>query len=136
MGSFVDFWNGFGSWQQLPEPVRQSMLVGAGRLYLEWGILLYRPPFLRAADLARLQQPVLYFCGEQTTEPMKHVTDIVLARLRNCRAVEVPGANHMSPFTHAAHVVADIEAHLEAHLETGAASLLLARQTGKSGVAY
>jgi pimeloyl-ACP methyl ester carboxylesterase len=114
MGSFVDFWNGPGSWQQLPEPVQQLMLVGAGRLYLEWGILLYGASFLRAADLARLAQPVLYFCGEHTIEPMKHVTDIVLAQLRDGRFVRVPGANHMSPFTHAALVAADIEAHFEA----------------------
>lgn len=132
MGSFVDFWNGSGSWQQLPEPVRHSMVVGAVRLYLEWGILLYGASVLRAADLARLAQPVLYVCGEQTTEPMKHVTDIVLARLPNCRAIEVPGANHMSPFTHAGHVMADIEAHIE----TRAESPLLPRQPGKAGLLY
>jgi pimeloyl-ACP methyl ester carboxylesterase len=115
MGSFVDFWNGAGTWQQLPEPVRQSMVVGAGRLYLEWGIVLDRAPVLRATDLARLAQPVLYFCGAHTTEPMKQVTDIVLAHLRECRFVEVAGANHMAPFTHAAHVAPDIEAHLDGH---------------------
>jgi hypothetical protein len=44
----------------------------------------------------------------------------VLAQLRNCRFVEVPGANHMSPFTHAAHVATDIEAHLEARAASSA----------------
>lgn len=112
MGLFVDFWNGRGGWQSLPEPVQRSMLVGASRLYLEWGLLLYGAPFLYTADLARLEPPVLYFYGEQTIEPMKRVTEIVRAQLRNGRIATVPGANHMSPFTHAAHVAADIEAHL------------------------
>lgn len=122
MGLFVDFWNGPGAWQQLPEPVQQSMLVGASRLYLEWGLLLYGASFPCAADVVRLEPPVLYFCGEHTIEPMKHVTEIVLAHLRNCRFVSVPGANHMVPFTHAAEVVAEIDAHVETHLATPARS--------------
>ena len=112
MAAFVDFWNGGGSWQRLPEPVQQSMLVGANRLYLEWGVVLYGWSFLQADDLAQLDQPILYFCGEQTIEPMKRLTDILLARLRNCRFVSVLGADHMSPFTHAAEVMADIEMHV------------------------
>ncbi len=114
MAAFVDFWNGRGSWQRLPEPVQQSMLVGANRLYLEWGVVLYGWSFLNADDLARLDQQTLYFCGERTIEPMKRLTEIVLARLPNCRFVTVPGANHMSPFTHTAEVVGEIEAHVAA----------------------
>ena len=114
MAAFVDFWNGRGSWRRLPESVQQSMLVGANRLYLAWGVVLYGSSFLRADDLARLDQQILYFCGERTIEPMKRLTEIVLARLPNCRFVTVPGANHMSPFTHAAEVVGEIEAHITA----------------------
>lgn len=113
MASFVDFWIGRGGWQSLPEPVQQSMVVGASRLYVEWGGLLYDESLMRADDLARLTLPVLYFRGEHTVEPMKRVTEIVLTQLRNSRFVIVPGANHMAPFTHATEVAADIEAHLK-----------------------
>jgi pimeloyl-ACP methyl ester carboxylesterase len=113
MAAFVDFWNGRGSWQVLPEPVQQSMLVGANRLYLEWGILLYGRSFVSADDLARLDQQILYFCGERTIEPMKRLTEIMLSRLSNCHFVTVPGANHMAPFTHAAGVAGEIEAHIK-----------------------
>lgn len=122
MGLFVDFWNGPGSWQRLPGPVQQSMAAGAGRLYLEWGVFLSGASPLRAADLARLSPPVLYFCGERTIEPMRQVTEIVLAQVPNGRLVSVPGAGHMSPFTHAAQVVADIERHLGAPLAAPAGS--------------
>lgn len=112
MQAFVDFWNGNGTWPKLPEPVQQSMLVGASRLYLEWGDVLNGERYLRLEHLARLRQPILYFCGERTIEPVKRLTAIALARLPNCRAVTVPGASHMAPFTHAAHLVAEIEAHI------------------------
>ena len=74
----------------------------------------YGASFLRADELTRLDQQILYFCGERTIEPMKRLTEIVLARLLNCRFVTVPGANHMLPFTHTAEVVGEIEAHVAA----------------------
>lgn len=120
MAAFVDFWNGGGSWERLPTPVQQSMLVGANRLYLEWGVVLYGRSILRADGLGRLNHPILYFCGEQTIEPMKRLSNIVLARLPNGRFVNVPGASHMAPFTHAADITADIEAHVEAASATRA----------------
>ena len=112
MEAFVDFWNGSGSWQKLPEPIRQSMLVGVNRLYLEFRDSLSGERYLKLDDLARLRQPILYFCGERTIEPVKRLTHIALTRLPNCRFVTVPGANHMAPFTHAGDVLAEIESHV------------------------
>ena len=110
--AFVEFWNGEGAWQRLSTAARQSMLVGANRLYLEWGIILYGRSYLHADDLARLRQPVLYFCGARSIEPVKRLAEIAMQRLPYGRAVTVPGAGHMAPFTHATDVAAEIEAHL------------------------
>lgn len=112
MEAFVVFWNGHGSWQRLSEPVRQSMLAGANRLYLEWGINLYGRAYLRTEDLTRLRQPTLYFCGARTIEPVKRLAEMAATRLPNSRTVTVPGAGHMAPFSHSPHVVPEIEAHL------------------------
>lgn len=112
MEAFVDFWNGAGSWVRLPESVQRSMLTGANRLYLEWGLVLYARADIRLYDLARLRQPVLYFCGWETIAPVKRLTDIVVARIANCRAVTVLGAGHMVPFSHAHDVLSEIEEHL------------------------
>lgn len=113
MAAFVDFWNSGGSWERLPEAVQQSMMIGANRLYLEWGVILYGSRFLRAEELSMLDQPTLYFCGARTIAPVRRLSEIVLARLPNGRSVSVPGANHMLPFTHAAEVAGEIEAHIE-----------------------
>jgi len=112
MEAFVDFWNGAGSWQRLQEPVQQSMLAGANRLYLEWGLILYARSFVRLHDLSRLRPPVLHVSGWQTIAAVKRLTDIAVARIPNVRAVTLLGAGHMAPFTHAAQVIPDIEEHL------------------------
>jgi pimeloyl-ACP methyl ester carboxylesterase len=112
MEAFVDLWNGPGAWQRLPDLVRDSMLSGARRLCCEWDLLLRGATPLTLDDLARLRTPVLYLCGDQTIAPVKRITEIAQAHLPNCRPVTVHGATHMAPFTHAAQVIADLEAHL------------------------
>ncbi|HEX7045275.1 MAG TPA: hypothetical protein VF203_11745 [Burkholderiales bacterium] len=112
MEAFVDFWNGRGAWQRLPRPVRQSMLAGSGRLLLEWAVNLYDRSYLHLDDLPRVRPPVLHVSGERTIGPMKRLAGIVATRLRYCRAVTVPGAGHMAPFTHSAQVLPEIETHL------------------------
>lgn len=122
MEAFVDFWNGAGSWERLQESVRRSMLLGANRLYLEWGLVLYARADVRLYDLPRLRPPVLYFSGWQTIAPVKRITDIAVARIPNARAVTVLGAGHMAPFTHAAQVIPDIEEHLNGNSGVAAVS--------------
>lgn len=122
MEAFVDFWNGAGSWERLKEPVRHSMLSGANRLYLEWGLVLYARADVRLYDLPRLRQPVLYFSGGQTIAPVKRLTDIAVARIPTVQAVTVLSAGHMAPFTHAAQVIPDIEEHLNGNSAVAAVS--------------
>jgi pimeloyl-ACP methyl ester carboxylesterase len=122
MEAFVDFWNGAGSWERLKQSVRHSMLSGANRLYLEWGLVLYARADVRLYDLPRLRQPVLYFTGWQTIPAVKRLTDIAVARIPNVRAVSLLGAGHMAPFTHAAQVIPDIEEHLNGNSAVAAVS--------------
>lgn len=114
MEGFVDFWNGPGSWPQLPEPVRRSMVAAAGRLHQEWGLVLTAPPLFTLDGFAAIRPPVLYFCGTDTIAPVKRIAEIVAPALPDCRLVPIPGAGHMGPFTHAAAVTAAIAAHLDA----------------------
>jgi pimeloyl-ACP methyl ester carboxylesterase len=114
MEAFVDLWNGPGAWQRLSGPIHNAMLSGASRLYCEWDRMLRGATPLTASDLARLRTPVLYVCGDRTIAPVKRITEIAQAHLPNCRPVTVQGATHMAPFTHAAQVIGDLEAHLAA----------------------
>jgi len=99
MASFVDVWaKKDGVWAGLPEPVKDMMKMASNRLYYEWlGIWLEEPS---RADLTALDLPVLLFKGSETLESMHRVCEIIQEALPNCRAVEIDGAGHMSPFTH------------------------------------
>jgi len=100
MASFVDVWAGnVGAWASLPDTVRAMMKIGSNRLYHEW-----KTPWLEEptrSDLAALDLPVLLFKGNETIPSMHRVCEIMRQSLPNCRYVEINGAGHMSPFTHA-----------------------------------
>ncbi|MGE0726205.1 MAG: alpha/beta fold hydrolase [Alphaproteobacteria bacterium] len=113
MEAFVDFWNGPGSWPTLPEPVRASMLVAAGRLDQEWGVVLGAQPVLSLADLTAIRQPTLFFCGTGTIGPVQRIAEIAAPIFPAGRLIPVEGAGHMAPFTHAAAVAPAIAAHIE-----------------------
>jgi len=111
MRGFVDAWaRNEGAWASLPDPVRNMMLSGADRLYYEW-----LTPWLESpsrADLTELDLPVLLFKGSSTIRSMHRVCEILREALPFCQYIEVNGAGHMCPFTHADAIAADIVSHL------------------------
>lgn len=109
--SFVDRWAGAeGTWNSLPDPVKDMMRTGADRLYHEWMSPWREEP--SRDDLAALDLPVLLFKGSQTIPSMHRVCEIITQALRNSRYVEIDGAGHMSPFTHASEALPILKEHL------------------------
>ena len=113
MASFVDVWAGAeGAWANLPDPVKNMMLQGSGRLYHEWlGPWADEPS---RSDFVELNIPALLIKGSNTIDSMHRVCDITSQSLPNCRYVEIDGAGHMCPFTHAEKTLPTISAHLAA----------------------
>lgn len=108
---FVDKWAGAaGAWASLPGPVMQMMRSGADRLYHEWLTIWLEEP--SRDDLTALDLPVLLFKGARTIPSMHRVCEIVAQALPNCRYVEIEGAGHMSPFTHASEALPILKEHL------------------------
>jgi pimeloyl-ACP methyl ester carboxylesterase len=100
MASFVDVWaRKAGVWAGLPGPVKAMMKLGSNRLYYEWMSPWFEEP--TQSDLAALDLPVLLFKGTETIASMHRICEIIQQSLPNYRYVEINGAGHMSPFTHA-----------------------------------
>jgi pimeloyl-ACP methyl ester carboxylesterase len=100
MASFVDVWaKKDGVWAGLPDPVKDMMKRASNRLYYEWMTPWFEEPSRN--DLAGLNLPILLFKGSETLPSMHRVCQIMQETLPNCRFVEIDGAGHMSPFTHA-----------------------------------
>lgn len=108
---FVDMWaRAEGTWNGLPDPVKDMMRRGADRLYHEW-LSVWREEPTRD-DLAALDLPVLLFKGARTIPSMHRVCEIVTQALPDCRYVEIDGAGHTSPFTHASEALPILKEHL------------------------
>lgn len=99
---FVEHWNGPGSWDTLGERARTVLTALAPRVALEMDQA--RRDTTPLPWLAEAAPPTHILLGEQTRVAPQAVTR-QLARAFGATVTVVPGAAHMIPLTHAAHVV-------------------------------
>lgn len=91
---FVDFWNGPGAWQALPEARADAWRNNGGVISSEvHGLIDDRTPF---SAWSELQMPVLVTVGEQTTAIEAHVCDVFHRTVSQSVLKTVPGG-HMAP---------------------------------------
>jgi len=96
---FVGYWSGPGAWRALAEPARQSFLRVGRKVFLEVRSLI--GDRTAASDYAAVTAPALFLTGERTPVAEKRVVAILAEALPAATAVEVAGAGHMGPLTHA-----------------------------------
>ncbi|MCP5074529.1 MAG: alpha/beta hydrolase [Rhodobacteraceae bacterium] len=100
MAIFVGGWaQKTGVWASLPEAAKAMMKQGSHRLYHEAMFPWFEEPSRR--ELEKFDLPVLLFKGTETVPSMHRICEIVQRAIPNCRYVEIEGAGHMAPFTHA-----------------------------------
>lgn len=107
---FVDWWNGAGTWASLPDPARASFLRVGRKVFLEVKSLL--GDRTSAAQWGAIRVPTLLFTGERTPTTERRVVHRLVAAIPGARIVEVPGAGHMGPITHADLVDSEIARHV------------------------
>lgn len=108
--AFVDYWNGKGAWDALPEASRAQFLRVGRKVYLEVRSLV--PDRTPASAYASFGGRVLLLSGERSPTAARRVAAILASALPNAELVTVAGAGHMGPLTHAAIVNDAIAAHL------------------------
>lgn len=109
--TFVDYWNGGGTWSALRDDVRAAMLRWIPYAVPQFHALLSETTPLAAF---RLHCPVLVLRGEQARPPSRLLADAVAAAVSDRPAESIAGAGHMGPITHAYAVNACIAAHVAA----------------------
>lgn len=108
--AFVDYWNGKGAWDALPAPSRAQFLRVGRKVYLEVRSLLAdRTP---ASAYAGFSGPALLMTGERSPPAARRVARILASALPAGRLLELAGAGHMGPLTHAAAVNDAVAVHL------------------------
>jgi pimeloyl-ACP methyl ester carboxylesterase len=119
MARFVDYWNGAGTWESLPESERARLVACAERTVRDFATVFSETADLR--DYARLAMPTLLLSGENTTAPCRKLVDQLSVVLPRLRREVVAGAGHMAPLTHAEATNRLILEHLRACTERPAA---------------
>lgn len=107
---FLDYRNGPGTWEGLPEASRARFRAVTGSTAAGFHSNLGNPTSLE--DLEQRSVPTLVMCGEKTTVPDRRVTEILRDHIPGCRYAIIPGAEHMSPLSHPEFIAEAIERHV------------------------
>jgi pimeloyl-ACP methyl ester carboxylesterase len=108
---FVDYWNGPGAWDRTSEKARAKLCARLPTVALD-----FRALFDEETELAayrRIGVPTLLLRGENSPAPSRRIVEMLAAILPRARVEVIPGAGHMSPFSHANAVNAAIRRHLD-----------------------
>ena len=110
VAGFVDYWNGPGSWSALRPAVQSALIRWVPKGPLDFRALIEDPT---PADAYRsLAFPVLILRGERAPSPTRTIAEGLAELLPVSRIVDIAGAGHMGPLTHAPEVSAHIVRHI------------------------
>lgn len=111
MQRFLDFWNGAGFWQAMPDAAKAPYLATKEKVYAEVRSLLTETYDLK--DYAGIQVPVLLLSGSLSPLPARRVCAVLGQVIPDARVVTIEGAGHVGHLTHAAVVNEAIAAFVD-----------------------
>jgi pimeloyl-ACP methyl ester carboxylesterase len=110
--SFIDYWNGAGTFDTLPEAQQARFAAQIDKVKLDFQALLGEPATL--ADCARLAMPALVLSGSASPRSTRELAAQLAHALGNATSAQVSGG-HMAPITHADAVNELIASFLREH---------------------
>ena len=111
LAAFVEWWNGPGSWNRLPEETRAAFRTMGWKVFQE--VLSLTADRTDRAAYATIVAPTLVMGGENSPLTERRVVAKLGAALPHATVQFFSGAGHMGPVSHAAVVNAAIVAHLQ-----------------------
>lgn len=100
LAAFVDWWNGAGAWQRLPEETRNAFRGVGWKLFQE--VMTLGADTTDAAGYARITVPTLVMGGSLSPLTERRVVEKLGAALPHASARFLEGVGHMGPVSHAA----------------------------------
>ncbi|WP_088332061.1 alpha/beta hydrolase [Lacimicrobium sp. SS2-24] len=111
--AFVNYWNGEGYFDALPESMQAAFSSQVEKVKLDFQALLSEP--YAPQDYARIMQPTLLMTGKYSRPPAHAVAAVIGQQLPRLTAVSV-SAGHMAPISHSDKVNQQIVEFLHSHL--------------------
>lgn len=116
MAHFIDYWNGRGTWDQLPRE-RQELLAGQiANIAQEFSAVFDDPRSTTAYE--DLQVPTLIIRGDQSRVPAMSVAASLARAIPSAVLQTIKGAGHMLPLTHKVMIQTAINQHINRHAHT------------------
>ncbi|MFO0679401.1 MAG: alpha/beta hydrolase [Polyangiaceae bacterium] len=112
MKAFVEYWNGEGAWDWLPDPAKASMLAVGRKVFLEVTSLLRDRTGLAA--YRAIEAPASFLTGAVSPRAAGRVVELAAAGFVKGSSHRFEGVGHMAPVTNAALVNPVIAAHVRA----------------------
>ncbi|HET9715038.1 MAG TPA: alpha/beta hydrolase [Pseudolabrys sp.] len=109
MRRFVDYWNGEGAWDALPQSQRAALASRIAKVALDFWSTLNDPA--RPRDLAELQVSALIISGEVSPLPARRICLHLVRTLPRAKLRTIAGGGHMLPDTHPGQLAALIAEH-------------------------
>jgi pimeloyl-ACP methyl ester carboxylesterase len=107
---FVDFWNGEGTWNALPEEQRAAFLAVGEKVTREVRALCFDPT--PASAYVGIAAPTLILGGETTPAAERRVCEVLAETIPGALYERFPGIGHMGILVRPAEVNARIAAHV------------------------
>lgn len=95
----VDYWNGAGFWQNLPDRVRAHLSAGSARTHAE--VASGGADRTHAAELAHLAVATHLLAGDQSTSESQLISKTLAAAIPGATLTVIPGAGHQFLRSHA-----------------------------------
>ncbi|XSG83486.1 MAG: alpha/beta fold hydrolase [Methyloligella sp. ZOD6] len=112
-GAFMSYWLGRLRWFLAPERFKRAIAATIPKVALEFTVAIEAGTTLK--DYAKVEAPTLLIAGGKTRAPARQVSEMLSGALPNAELTIIPGAGHMSPFTHQREIVRLIRSHLSSH---------------------
>ncbi len=116
MAHFIDYWNGRGTWDQLPHERQEVLAAQIENIAQEFSAVFDDP---RSTDAYEdLQVPTQIIRGDQSRVPAMSVAASLARAIPSAALQTIEGAGHMLPLTHKASIKQAISQHIERHAHT------------------
>jgi pimeloyl-ACP methyl ester carboxylesterase len=109
---FVDYWNGIGAWDAMRPAAQKNLMCWAPKGPLDFRALIEEQT--SASTYERLRFPVMLMRGQYAPLPTRVIAEALAGLLPVSQTVEIEGAGHMGPLTHASTVSAWLVQHIAA----------------------
>lgn len=93
--SFIDFWNGQGAWDAMPEALRGKLIASTASVIADFmnGFAEY----WRLEDLQNLEIPTQILTGMESPAIAQRTATLVFEHIEDAELVMLPGLGHMAP---------------------------------------